>query len=116
MDTERTWLNFEQGATIGQQGSEMGVIVRDEEHSGGSRITLERATRVSPFAITCGIYGCFFHTRFFGDEAEAQREYEAMKKVLEEIIEGLSRGQLGDKEAEHRSMKLIDEFVERFPT
>ena len=46
------WHAFEDGATIGQQGSESGEIARDEEHPLGARITLERDTPIAPFAIT----------------------------------------------------------------
>jgi hypothetical protein len=41
--------------TIGTIGSEGGVIVRDEEHPDGARITLEAVQgRPYSFAITCG--------------------------------------------------------------
>jgi len=99
------------------------VIVLDEEHLDGARISLERATRVAPFAITCGIYGWFFHMRYFDDEAEAKREFRSMKLALEQIIEGLplessedSGGSSEKKEAMGQSMKAIEQFVERFPT
>lgn len=38
-------------------------LVRDEEHSAGARITLERDGSIAPFAITCGIYGGFLYHR-----------------------------------------------------
>jgi hypothetical protein len=119
----RPWCNFAQGSTIGHKGSESGLIVLDEEHPEGARISLERATSVAPFAITCGIYGWFFHTRYFSDEAEAKREYYSMKLALEQIIEGLpvtssekSVTSSEKKDAMGRSMKAIEQFVERFPT
>jgi len=66
---ENSWHQFEDGATLGQKGSESGVILRDEEHPQEARITLERDTRTAPFAITCGIYGCMLHTRFSARKA-----------------------------------------------
>ena len=65
---ETLWYPFESGATLGQKGSEGGAILRDEEHPQEARITFERDTRIAPFAITCGIYGCMMHTRFFSLE------------------------------------------------
>ena len=67
MDEDGTpaWHPFEDGASIGQAGSEGGVIVRDDEHPWGARITLERDGGFAPFALTCGIYGWMVHTRWF---------------------------------------------------
>ena len=36
-----SWFQFEEGHSIGQTGSEDGVILRDEEHVDGARVTLE---------------------------------------------------------------------------
>lgn len=84
--TESMWLAFDNGASLGQKGSEQGMIVRDEEHRLGARITLERDGCIAPFSITCGIYGLFVHTAFAADEPEAVRKYDAMKVCLEKII------------------------------
>jgi hypothetical protein len=117
------WHQFAQGSTIGHEGPDSGLIVLDEEHPDGARISLERATPIAPFAITCGIYGWFLHTRYFGDEAEAKREFRSMQIVLEPIIEGLplesseeSAASSEKKDAMGRSMKAIQQFVEKFPT
>jgi hypothetical protein len=80
------WYPFENGATLGQKGSEEGIIFRDEEHPQEARITLERDTRAAPFAITCGIYGCMMHTRFFSLETEATSQYEEMKTALSALL------------------------------
>jgi len=89
-------------------------MVRDEEHSLGARISLERDCRVAPFAITCGIYGWMLHTRFFRSQDEAEAQYEAMKSALAALLEA------ADKTAEIDGGKqvLLDgvsEFVETFP-
>jgi len=58
------------------RGSEGGVIVRDEEHALGARITLETGCGIAPYAITCGIYGWMMHTCFLeelADDEEGQR-------------------------------------------
>ena len=79
---------MDDGATIGQAGSENGVILLDEEHPYGARITLEEGGSFGPFSITCGVYGVMVHTRFFGGEAEGRQAYEAMKPGLASIVEG----------------------------
>ncbi|MGA2634139.1 MAG: hypothetical protein ABSF16_07890 [Terracidiphilus sp.] len=80
------WYPFDKGTTIGQKGSEEGIILRDEEHPQEARITLERDTRNAPFAITCGIYGCMMHTRFFLLESEATSQYDDMKIALAVLL------------------------------
>ena len=84
--TGSTWHLSEDGATLGQAGSEEGIVVRDEEHSLGARITLEREASIAPFAITCGIYGCMMHTRFFLLESEATSQYDDMKIALAVLL------------------------------
>jgi hypothetical protein len=76
------WIRFNDGASIGQRGSENGVILRDDEHSLGARITLERDGAIAPFSITCGLYGWMVHTRFFSTQQEAEAEYEQMQDGL----------------------------------
>lgn len=112
------WYPFDDGKTIGQHGSEEGVIVRDEEHGDGARITLERGCdiAIAPYSITCGIYGWAFHTRFFSTEPEAQREFEAMKDDIATILAMIPLKT--DPEVDAKSsavMKAISNFVEKFP-
>jgi hypothetical protein len=62
-----SWVALEKGATVGSRGSENGVILIDEEHSLGARITLERDGASAPFPITCRLTrGCRFATCFSG--------------------------------------------------
>ena len=84
--TSSEWHPFEEGGTIGRPGSDQGVTVRDEEHSLGARITLERDCGVAAFAITCGIYGWMMHTRFFSSEGDAEAQYALMKGALDELM------------------------------
>jgi len=108
------WRPFDNAATIGQLGSERGVIIRDEEHDAGARITLERGCSNAPFSVTCGIYGCFFHTRFLGMEAET--EFQVMRDELERILRIIPR--VDDVEADAKmtaACEAISNFVLRFP-
>jgi hypothetical protein len=110
--TEISWYSFDKGATLGQKGSESGVIVRDEEHTMGARITLERDTSAALFAITCGIYGCMLHTRFFSIESEASLQYEEMKAALSALLCS------GDENGPEGSRSFLDSlaaFVEKYP-
>lgn len=101
------WISFDDGASIGQMGSESGVIIRDSEHPLGARITLERAGSIAPYSITCGIYCCMAHTRFFSTEMEAFQEFDLMAAALESILQ-----------SPPNEKDLIDSagrFVEQFP-
>lgn len=110
------WQPFEDGGTLGLHGSEGGAIIRDEEHPGGARITLERDCLRVPFAITCGIYGWAAHTRFFADEPSALYAYDEMKPSLADIVALLPDAD--DPNVEDRAdvvSEAIEAFVERFP-
>jgi len=109
------WRSVDNATTVGQRGSETGTILLDEEHDLGARITLERdCAHGVPFAVTCGIYGWFFHTRFLGSEVEA--EFAAMKDALGAILHTIPR--VDDPEANMKSVVVtesIQAFVARFP-
>jgi hypothetical protein len=109
-----SWHPFENGGTLGRAGSEEGTMVRDEEHSLGARISLERDCRVAPFAITCGIYGWMLHTRYFGSEDEAETQYEAMKSALAVLLEGAEKTAEIDG-GRQVLMAGVSKFVEMFP-
>jgi hypothetical protein len=121
MDGEM-WYPFKAGTTLGETGSEDGIILRDEEYSSGARITLERDVgHFAPFAITCGIYGWMVHTRFFTTEQEANEAFEAMKAALARIV-GLiplrDSPLRGDPQANERVAVVGEEiqaFIETFP-
>jgi hypothetical protein len=123
LSPEASWIPFERGTTIGQFGSENGVILREEQHTDGARIALERVTKNrlfrSPkvtFAITCGIYGWMVHTRFFESEHQAQLQYDAMKVDISTIIEKLplENDPLVDQKM-NDVPPLLHAFVERYP-
>jgi hypothetical protein len=110
------WYAFKNGSTIGQRGSEEGIILRDEEHDYGARITLERAGARAPLAITCGIYGWMFHTRFLSQETQAQQDFDAMKATLDRILRAIPL--IDDPDCKEKSKAVsaqIAEFVAQFP-
>ena len=111
---ESSWYPFNNGATLDQAGSEEGVTVHDEEHPLGARITLERAARVAPFAITCGIYGCMMHTRFFSSQDEAEAEYGLMKNALSALLESAEQTAAIDG-GRQVLMEGISKFIETYP-
>ena len=106
------WYPYDDGKTIGQKGSEEGIILRDEEHPQEARITLEREGRIAPFAITCGIYGWMVHTRFFSIEEEGQAEYGEMKAALSAL---LATEHDGGPETWNSFIDGITTFVETYP-
>ena len=108
------WRPFDSKATAGRPGSEGGVIVRDEEHEAGARATLERDCGSAPWAVTCGVYGWFFHTRFLGSEAEA--EFPAMLDGLAAILGIIPRADDPECDAKMGAVgEAISRFVARFP-
>jgi hypothetical protein len=109
------WIPFDGGSSVGQRGSENGIILRDEEHEEGARITLEREGFSAPFAITCGIYGWMVHTYFLATEEEATAEYERMKPALADILELIpltDDPQVDEKVGQ--VCEAISKFVDRF--
>lgn len=81
-----TWQPYENGTTIGDRGNEGGVIIRDELHPVGARITLEQDCLRAPHAITAVIYSWLMHTRFIADEPTALLEYGKMQASLTDIV------------------------------
>ena len=109
-----TWKTIAAGTTIGGEGSENGTILQDEEFRDRARITLEKDGKSAPFAITCGIYGWMFHTRFFSSLPETTVEYERMKAALSDLL--ASSADRPSTVAESADfLEAIKEFVRRFP-
>jgi hypothetical protein len=110
------WYPFEEGQTIGAQGTEHGVIIHDEEHSLGARMTLEQDAFHAPCAITCGIYGWMVHTRFFADEETAFAAYEQMRTAIEDILRMIPSEDDPTAEAQFNAVsEAVAEFTQRFP-
>lgn len=110
------WHPFDNGTSVGDVGSESGIIIRDVEHSDGARITLERNGGTVPFGITCGIYGWMVHTRYFSREAEAQQEFDKMQESLDEILRRIPFDDDPDLDAKIEiSKREISNFAELYP-
>jgi hypothetical protein len=108
------WRPFDDGVTVGRLGSEGGIIVRDEEHVLGARATLEQGSSNAPWAVACGVYGWFFHTRFLGSEAEA--EFPAMLDGLAGILDLIpGRDDPGTESKFTAVNERIHEFISCFP-
>ena len=58
------WQPYNDSQTLGSEGSESGLIQRDEVYDNAARITLEADGRIAPYSITCGIFGWMVHTHF----------------------------------------------------
>jgi hypothetical protein len=115
MNKETNWYDFDDGFSIGTSGPEGGLIVRDEEHRDGARITLEEDGSFSGFSVTCGIYGWTVHTIYFSEEYEADKEFGKMKDDLSRILELISETDQRDEEAIAAVEEEINEFVEKYP-
>jgi len=110
------WQSFEDGRTIGKTGNEGGVIVLDQEHIDGARLTLEQNCLRAPYAITCGVYGWMVHTRFFADDETAQHSVDEMKTALSEIMSLIPvEGDDDEGEKMNAISDALDAFTERFP-
>jgi len=84
--SQTTWKSFEDRQTIKSIGSENGLIVFDDFHEAGARITLEKDGITAPWAITCGSGGLFVHTVFFETKEEAEKTSSLMKFDLWKIL------------------------------
>jgi hypothetical protein len=108
------WYKFHDGMTVERKGSESGIILSDEEHPDGARITLERKGR-KHYRITCGIYGWMVHTRFFSNEAEARDAFEQMKDELTRIINLIPSVDDANQINVDTTSEAMVEFVIRLP-
>jgi L-asparaginase II len=109
------WQPFEEGNTIGKTGNEGGVIMLDQEHILGARLTLENGCLRAPYAITCGVYGWMVHTRFFADDETAQYAADEMKSALSEIVSLIPiEGDADEDEKIGAVSDAVEAFTERF--
>lgn len=116
MRRDTNWREYDEGLSIGTSGPDVGVIVRDEEHGEGARLTLEEDGSFAAFSITCNVYGWMFHTRYFTDEDEANEQFELMKADLDEILETIpAEVDDADDDALAAVAEELNEFVEKYP-
>ncbi len=102
------WTIYNHGRTIGSVSTEGGLILSDEENH-GARITLKRSKRF--VSVSLNIYGWMEHTRFFNNDADAMREYRAMKPAAITVLEIIDTEEVSDI----KIWEAISDFVRRFP-
>lgn len=95
-----SWINFDGCSSVGEQGTEGGEIIKDEEFDNSVRITLERFTD-GHYAVTCGVYGAFFHTAWFDELSN----YDLMKTDIEKIL---------SQENDDDFYRLVEEFTDKY--
>lgn len=80
------WCIFDNSSTIGQKGSENGLVLSDFEHLDGARVTIEKNGDIAPFSVTLGIYGMMCYTYFCDTEEEAIEFREKSIKRIDGIF------------------------------
>ena len=90
------WKPFNRGRSIGTRSPEGGVIVRDEVHPLGVRITLKEAREYISISFT--------------KMSDAQNEYEVMKNELVKVAKTISLA----KSSNIKAWGAIAAFVSRF--
>lgn len=103
------WGAYNAGRSIGTKGLEGGMILYDEEHASGARITLRRGSRF--ISVSANIYGWMDHTRFFSTDVDGEREYRAMRSALSDLLKLINT----DGVREIKIWEAISDFVRRFP-
>jgi hypothetical protein len=101
------WAAFDDGRSIGKISAEGGVILRDDEHEQGARITLKRGA--GHITISCHIYGKMDHTRFFQTVSAARHEYNPMKRELGKVMRKIK-----ETKDQTQMWMEISEFVGKF--
>lgn len=104
-----SWAIYNKGSTIGTTTSEGALILSDESHEAGARITLKRGN--SYVSVSLHIRGWMDHTRFFTTDADAQREYRAMRTAIIGVLNIINTENI----SEIKVWEAISDFVRRFP-
>jgi hypothetical protein len=112
---EAAWIPFEGGASLGATGTEGGVIVRDDEHPLGARVTLERGGAIGSYAITCGVYGWMVHTCSSSDRAAAEAAFEVIEAELAAILDAIPCADEMESDRYDEVVAMIGAFVDRHP-
>lgn len=103
------WKVFNNGKSIGTTGVDGGIVFFDEEHAKGARITYRRGENM--ISVSMKIHGWIDHTRFFTTENDAQREYRAMKIIINELLEKINEPEM----PKLKVWEIISDFVKRYP-
>ena len=103
------WAAYKNGMSIGKITAEGGVILMDEEHESGGRMTLKQGKTF--ISVSCHIYGWIDHTRFLNSVPDAKREYAQMKKAITHMLEDI----LSAGKDDIKMWEAIANFVRKFP-
>lgn len=104
-----SWSIYNKGKTIGTTSAEGGLILSDESTDDGARITLKRGN--SYVSVSLHIKGWMDHSRFFSTDADAQREYRAMRSAVINVLTIINT----EGASEIKIWEAISDFVRRFP-
>ncbi|MCZ2127982.1 MAG: hypothetical protein LC099_09450 [Anaerolineales bacterium] len=96
------WKKHDDGKTAGGA-----LIVADEQYGDGARITLKRGADF--YSISLQLRGWIEHTSFAPTEADARREYRAMRSAALPIVELIDAGV-----SDIKVWEAISEFVRKF--
>lgn len=84
------WHQFDNGNTIGQEGRMEGIIIFDEEHEFGARITIEKESKIYPklFCTNAEIYGGYysFSCHYNSTSEQAKKDAEFIKTEFEKAL------------------------------
>lgn len=108
------WEPYDNNQTLGTEGSESGIIERDEIYESTARITLEAGGQVAPYAITCGIFGWMVHTHFVSQQETADQDFDAMKQALSRIVNALEHEGKPRENEEEDAIALMSAFVHQY--
>lgn len=84
------WHQFDNGNTIGQEGEMGGIIILDEEHELGARITIEQGGRIYPKLFCTGgqLYAGYFKfsCHYTSTKNQAKKDVEFIKSEFEKAL------------------------------
>ena len=104
-----SWSVFNNGKSIGTTGAAGGVVLFDEEHGKGARITYRRSDGI--ISVSVKFHGWMDHTRFFTAEHDAQREYRGMKIAINKLLDEINQPEI----QKIKVWEIISDFVKRYP-
>lgn len=104
-----SWLPYNDGATIGTEGPQGDVILMDDVHVDGARMTIKRGVKY--VSVSCNINNWINHTRFFDKLRDAKREAAVMKISILEVTDLLKTPEIN----QIKIWEAISNFVRRFP-
>lgn len=110
------WQNFDSGKTMGSVNSDGSIIIYDEEHTNGARLTIEKGGTTAPFEIVFGIYDVMFHTHFEPSEEDAMRYVAHIKTIIERALAHVHMPEDYQDNAWNETFNnLMDELIDDYP-